>query len=102
MNSENSTKILTKSLDHIANINWVLKNVKFNTITNFIYNDHRELIITTNSIASLSDLSIIKNYIKNIDVIQLENIYILINSKLVEQVIQLMHVFNNICVMTLA
>jgi len=76
MDSKNSTKILAKSLDYIANINWILKNIKSNTITNLIHNDYRELIITTNSIASPLDLRIIENYIKDINVIQSENIFL--------------------------
>ena len=74
MDSKNSTKILAKSLNYVANINWALKNIKSNTIADFIHNDHRGLIITTNSVASLLDLSIIENYVKNINAIQSENI----------------------------
>lgn len=71
---DNSTKILANSLVHIVNINSALRNIKSNIITNFIYNDYRGLIITTNNVTSSLDLSIIKNYVKNIDTIQSKNI----------------------------
>jgi len=118
---DNSTKILANLLVYIVNINSALRNIKSNIITNFIHNDYRGLIITTNNITSSLDLSIIKKYVKNIDIIQPKSIsfshllqskfYLKIldisyfnkisktptNSSSFKQVIQSMHIFNNIC-----
>jgi len=60
--------------DHIVDINRALRNIKSDILANFICNDHRGLIITTNKVASQLDLSIIENYIKNIDVIETKDI----------------------------
>jgi len=59
---------------HIANINRVLKNIKSDIIANLIKADQQELIIMTNKVVSLLSLSIIENYIKNVDTIDLEDI----------------------------
>ena len=69
MDSDNSTMILTKLLVYVVNINSALRNIKSNIITDFIYNDYRGLIITTNNVTSSSDFNIIKNYVKNINMI---------------------------------
>ena len=108
---------------HISNINKALKNIKSDILADFIYNDHCKLIITTNKVVSLSDLSIIENYIKNVDAIESENImapclpqsksylkiigilYILenanmpINSSIVESIIKFTYIFNNVFLM---
>jgi len=60
--------------DHIVDFNRALRNIKSDILANFICNDHRGLIITTNKVASQLDLSIIENYIKNIDVIETKDI----------------------------
>jgi len=60
--------------DHIVDINRALRNIKSDILANFICNDHRGLIITANKVASQLDLSIIENYIKNIDVIETKDI----------------------------
>jgi len=59
---------------HIANINRVLKNIKSDIIADLIKADQQELIIMTNKVVSLLSLSIIENYIKNVDTIDLEDI----------------------------
>jgi len=60
--------------DHIVDINRALRNIKSDILANFICNDHRGLIITTNKVVSQLDLSIIENYIKNIDIIETKDI----------------------------
>ena len=55
--NNNITKEFIKNLSsHIANINHVFKTIKSNTMADFIYIDSKEIIITTNSISSGSDL----------------------------------------------
>jgi len=62
-------KIISKFGKYIANINYALKNIKSNTVVNFIYSDQKGLIITTNNVASVSDLGIIEKYVKNIKMV---------------------------------
>ena len=65
MDSENSKKSISSSGDHVANLNHALKNIKSETIVNFICVDYRGLIITSNKVALLLDISIINRYVKN-------------------------------------
>ena len=73
MGTDNISKFMFLSGDHIIN-NRTLRNIKSDILANFICNNHRGLIITTNKVAFQLDLSIIENYIKNIDVIETKDI----------------------------
>ena len=73
MGTDNISKFMFLLGDHIIN-NRTLRNIKSDILANFICNNHRGLIITTNKVAFLLDLSIIENYIKNIDVIETKDI----------------------------
>ena len=74
MSLTNTSKSMVLSGKHIANINRVLKNIKSDIIADLIKADQQELIIMTNKVVSLLSLSIIENYIKNVDTIDLEDI----------------------------
>ena len=74
MDNDNISKFMSSSGKHITNINKALKNIKSNILADFIWSDHQGFIVTTNKIVSLSDLSVIENYIKNIDVITTKDI----------------------------
>jgi len=74
MGTNNILKFISLLENHIANINRTLKNIKLDILADFVYNNHRCLIITTNKIIYQLDLSTIKNYIKNIDVIKTKDI----------------------------
>ena len=50
---------------HITNINYALKAIKSSMIADFIHVDDKGIVITTNNIASGSDLQEIEKYIKN-------------------------------------
>ena len=64
--SNNSITCFVKDLStHVININRVLKNIKSNTMADFICVDNKGIIITTNNIASPLDLQIIKQYVKS-------------------------------------
>ena len=65
MDSENSKKFISLSGDHVTNLNHALKNIKSETIVNFICVNYRGLIITSNKVALLLDISIINRYVKN-------------------------------------
>lgn len=74
MSSTNSERFIVILSKHIANINRVLKDIKLDIMANFIYKDNRGLIITTNKVVATSNLNIIKSYIKNVNVVNLNKI----------------------------
>ena len=82
MNPANLIKFMVKSSLYIADINRALKDIKSDIITDFIYTDYYGLIITTNKVMSTPDLSTIEKYIKNINVINPEEIITLRLSQL--------------------
>ena len=65
MKSNNVNILIKDSSMHIANINWILKNIKSSIIADYIYIDGKDIIITTNNIVSLSDLQVIEKYVKS-------------------------------------
>jgi len=67
MNIKNRSNFMKESSAHIANINRVLKNIKSEVMADFICSDNRDVIITTNKIASTLDLQTIERYIKNVN-----------------------------------
>ena len=58
-------KFIKDSATHITNINHALKSIKSNVCTDFICVDNKGVIISTNSIASSSNLQKIEKYVKN-------------------------------------
>ena len=50
---------------HMFNINHILKNIKSSTMANYICTNGKSIIITTNNIASPSDLQAIEKYVKS-------------------------------------
>ena len=74
MSSTNSNKFMAMSSIHITNINKALKGIKSNIMANFVWADQRDLTITTNKVVSTSDLNTINKYIKNVNIVDPENI----------------------------
>ena len=74
INQLNSAKFIVLSNKHISNINRALKDIKSDTVANFIHAYQQGLTITTNKVALLSILSTIEKYIKNIDAFDSEDI----------------------------
>ena len=119
ISTNNSKSFIATSSKHVTNINRALKKIKSKVMADFIWKDHRELIITTKKVAANSDFNTIENYIKNIDIVDfedimsprlpqsksylkilgiyyyIEDINILITSDIVEKVIQTTHIFND-------
>ena len=115
--SDNIKKFMASFSDHVINLNHTLKDIKLN---DFIQTDYRGLIIVSNKVASLSDICVISNYIKNANNMDLNNIqeacllqsklylkilgisYLLestnisINSSVIKSIIKATHIFNNI------
>jgi len=111
---------MSASSKHIANLNYFLKNTKTDLMVDFIHIDHCGSIITSNRVASQSEISIISKYIKNCNNIDMNNIqdthllqfklylkilsilYILegtnmlIKSNIIELFIKMLHIFNNV------
>jgi len=74
ISNDNKLKFMTMSNVHITNLNRILKNIKSDVMANFIQFDQHDIIITTNKVASPSNLHTIKNYIKNVNNMDSNNI----------------------------
>ena len=70
----NSERIISQASEHISNINKLLKDVKSNVSADCFYSNNKGVIIITNKIAVMSDLSIIEKYIKESNTIDLDKI----------------------------
>ena len=66
INNETAKRYLKDLSMYIININCALKSIKLNTIANFIHIEDKSIVITTNNIASPSDLQKTEKYIKNL------------------------------------
>lgn len=73
MSSDNSRKFMISFGKYIANLNCTLKKLKLDIIVDFIWVDYRSLIITTNKVTFSSNISVVGNYIKNINNIDSNN-----------------------------
>jgi len=65
---------MVKSNKHVTNINKLLKDIKSDVLADFIYTNNKGIVITTNKIATKLDFKVIKNYIKNIDKVNMNDI----------------------------
>jgi len=74
MESNDSKNLIKLSGNHVANLNYALKDIKSDTIMDFIYINHCGLIISVNKVATSSNLFVVKNYIKNTTSVDSNNI----------------------------
>ena len=65
MKSEDANILIKDSSMHVININQILKNIKSSVMADYIHIDGKGIVITTNNIASPSDLQAIKKYVKS-------------------------------------
>ena len=65
INSNNLKKFLFLLSKHVINFNYVLKDIKSKIFVNFIRFNYKRLIIVFYKVISLFNISIINNYIKN-------------------------------------
>ena len=65
MNNDLGKSFTKDFASHVTNINCAFKSIKSNVCADFIYADNRGVIISTNNVASNSDLQEIEKYIKN-------------------------------------
>ena len=78
MSLGNSSKFMVLSNKYVSNINKALKDIKSDILADFIQANNKGLKITTNKVISTLDLSIIKKYIKNVDVVNSNNVFVMI------------------------
>ena len=74
MGNKNITKFMMSLEEHITNINCVLKGIKSDVSINFICFDHCSFIITSNKVIFSSDFNVVKNYIKNVNSMDLNDV----------------------------
>ena len=74
MSKTNIDNIIASLTDHITNINRVLKNIKSKVMVDYIQPETTDITIVSNGIATLSDLQVIKNYVKKIENIMSEDV----------------------------
>ena len=88
---------MATSNDHVININQSLRNIKFDIAIDFICPDHRGLILISNKVAAQSNTSIISNYIKNANNMNVNNIQDgwLPQSKLYLKILRLSYMIEN-------
>jgi len=122
MSNENKTKFMELSSDHIAHLNRSLKDIKSEVLADFVYYDNTSIIIVTNKVVSPLDLQTIEKYVKNLNLINvdnvdvpqlpqskfylkitgipyfLENTNIPISANIAETIIKNNHIFNNIVI----
>ena len=98
----------------ITMINQLLKEVKSEYSVNFICQDNKNLLITSNKVVFLSDLNVIEKYINNIEFESLrlpqlksylkilgipyliKNMDFSISAEIIENISKTSHIFNNI------
>ena len=54
--------------NNVANINRLLRDIKYEISTNYIYSDNKGVVITTNKIATSSNLNIVEKYMKELKI----------------------------------
>lgn len=74
IDGDNIAKFMRSSSDYVININWALKGIKFKNFIDFIHANYWGLIVTSNKIASQLDLSVVDNYIKNSNLVDIDNV----------------------------
>ena len=118
MDNDNISRFLASLGKHVTSLNRILKSIKSDTFIDFIRSDYCGLIVTSNKIASSSDLDIIESYIKNINLVNANNVqlayfsqsksylkvlrisYLIedtnipIDSNMIELIIKFTHIFN--------
>lgn len=60
MSTDNANKFVKDSSIYITNINKALKNIKSDVMANLIHAENKDVVISTNKVASPLDLQFIK------------------------------------------
>jgi len=67
MSNDNIVAFMKNSSTHVANINRSLRNAKSDVLVDYIRSDNAGISVVANKIAQQSDISIIDNYLKNLN-----------------------------------
>ena len=67
MSNDNIVSFMKNSSTHVANINRSLHNTKSDVLVDYIHPDNAGISVVVNKIAQQSDISIIDNYLKNLN-----------------------------------
>ena len=67
MSNDNIVTFMKNSSTHVANINRSLRNAKSDILVDYIRSDNTGISVVVNKIAQQSDISIINNYLKNLN-----------------------------------
>ena len=118
--SNNAEIVIAKANIYVSNVNRLWMGVKSEIFINFICSDNKGLLITTNKVDIISNLNIIKKYVKDLNNIDSNNIISLrlpqsksylkilsipyfvkdtnlsISSDIIESIIKSNHIFNSI------
>jgi len=79
MSQDNSNIIISCANKHISNIDRILKSTKSNITADFIQSEGIGIIITTNQVALVLNMSIMENYIKestNVNTNKVSSLYL--------------------------
>lgn len=120
MGKDNISKFMASFSSYIANINKAFRKIKLDIMADYVWPELIGVTIITNKVASLSNLQVIENFVRNIKNVNseaieisrlsqlkfylkiigifyfLENTNILITSNFVDSVIKYNYIFNNL------
>ena len=74
MSNDNKVNFMNKSSAHILNMNRALKSIKSDIVVDFICFDVASIIVVTNKVVSFSNLQTIKQYIKDANCINFNDV----------------------------
>jgi len=74
MNRDNTANFMKESSKYVSNMNRNLKNAKSEALVDLIWSNQSGIMVVTCKVASLSDLQIIENYVKNVEYIDVTGI----------------------------
>ena len=120
MGKDNISKFMASFSSYIANINKAFRKIKLDIMVDYVWPELIGVTIITNKVASLSNIQVIENFVRNIKNVNseaieisrlsqlkfylkiigifyfLENTNILITSNFVDSVIKYNYIFNNL------
>ena len=67
MGINNAESVMVQSNAHVANINWLLKNIKSEVSADYIWLNSKGIVVMTNKVAIFSDLNMVEKYIKELN-----------------------------------
>lgn len=120
MGSNNVERVIAWSNIYVTNINRLLKGIKSEVVINFVRLDNKDIIVTTNKVAAILDLNVVKKYMKNLNNVNSSNVMnsrlsqlksylkildilylikdinLLVTYEIIEKVLKTTYIFNNV------